>query len=126
MINCLYNVIYAKTIWCDSEDDPVSLFPCILVNRYWCRTAIPILWSNPFSLTKFDSRYGSRRMFSLINTFIITLPQESKNILIKQEIKIPEIKNLTFNYQTFLRVIDMLCIDLAVKDWFAHPNYVIL
>ncbi|EXX72217.1 uncharacterized protein OCT59_000948 [Rhizophagus irregularis] len=105
------------------EDDPVSLFPCILVNRYWCRTAIPILWSNPFSLTKFDSRYGSRRMFSLINTFIITLPQESKNILIKQEIKIPEIKNLTFNYQTFLRVIDMLCIDLAVKDWFAHPNY---
>jgi hypothetical protein len=105
------------------EDDPVSLFPCILVNRYWCRTAIPILWSNPFSLTKFDSRYGSRRMFSLINTFISTLPQESKNILIKQEIKIPEITDLTFNYQTFLRVIDMLCIDLAVKDWFAHPNY---
>ncbi|RIA86687.1 hypothetical protein C1645_828914 [Glomus cerebriforme] len=105
------------------EDDPVSLFPCILVNRYWCRTAIPILWSNPFSLTKFDSRYGSRRMFSLINTFISTLPQESKNLLISHEIKIPEITNLTFNYQTFLRVIDMLCIDLAVKDWFAHPNY---
>ncbi|CAG8465677.1 10973_t:CDS:2 [Funneliformis mosseae] len=62
-------------------------------------------------------------MFSLINTFISTLSQESKNTLITHEIKIPEVANLTFDYPSFLRVIDMLCIDLAVKDWFAHPNY---
>src|SRR5436190_1244620 len=30
-------------------NDMPSLHSCILVNRFWCHLAIPILWEDPFS-----------------------------------------------------------------------------
>ncbi|GBC33583.2 hypothetical protein GLOIN_2v1869164 [Rhizophagus irregularis DAOM 181602=DAOM 197198] len=32
------------------HDDYITLHSCILVNRLWCRLAIPLLWENPFSI----------------------------------------------------------------------------
>uniref|UniRef100_U9T5A3 F-box domain-containing protein n=1 Tax=Rhizophagus irregularis (strain DAOM 181602 / DAOM 197198 / MUCL 43194) TaxID=747089 RepID=U9T5A3_RHIID len=28
-----------------------TLYSCILVNRLWCRLAIPLLWENPFPIS---------------------------------------------------------------------------
>ncbi|POG59733.1 hypothetical protein GLOIN_2v1719783, partial [Rhizophagus irregularis DAOM 181602=DAOM 197198] len=33
------------------------LYPCLLVNREWCRITVPILWQQPFS---FDHIRGAR------------------------------------------------------------------
>jgi len=30
------------------HDDSKSLFSCLLVNRLWCETVIPILWRDPW------------------------------------------------------------------------------
>jgi hypothetical protein len=32
------------------QNDYSTLYSCILVNRLWCRLAIPLLWDNPFSI----------------------------------------------------------------------------
>src|SRR3954465_10436768 len=32
------------------RSDILTLHSCILVNRLWCRLAIPLLWENPFSI----------------------------------------------------------------------------
>src|SRR5581483_4645807 len=31
------------------HDDFKTLYSCILVNRLWCRLAIPLLWEDPFA-----------------------------------------------------------------------------
>ncbi|UZO18288.1 uncharacterized protein OCT59_009604 [Rhizophagus irregularis] len=31
-------------------DDIPTLLSCILVNRLWCNTTIPLLWKDPFSM----------------------------------------------------------------------------
>ena len=32
------------------QNDFTTLYSCILVNRLWCRLAIPLLWESPFSV----------------------------------------------------------------------------
>ncbi|PKC57230.1 hypothetical protein RhiirA1_428635, partial [Rhizophagus irregularis] len=32
------------------QNDYSTLHSCILVNRLWCRIAIPLLWEDPFSI----------------------------------------------------------------------------
>ena len=32
------------------QNDFSTLYTCILVNRLWCRLAIPLLWEDPFSI----------------------------------------------------------------------------
>ncbi|GET60673.1 hypothetical protein GLOIN_2v1782947 [Rhizophagus irregularis DAOM 181602=DAOM 197198] len=32
------------------QNDYSTLYSCILINRLWCRLAIPLLWDNPFSI----------------------------------------------------------------------------
>ena len=32
------------------QNDYSTLHSCVLVNRLWCRLAIPLLWENPFSI----------------------------------------------------------------------------
>ncbi|EXX78409.1 hypothetical protein RirG_015240 [Rhizophagus irregularis DAOM 197198w] len=54
--------------------DLSSLYSCILVNRYWCRIAIPILWKNPSSLKGFSPS-------KLHNMIIFLLPKSSKKFL---------------------------------------------
>src|SRR3954469_2321622 len=33
------------------RNDHSTLHSCVLVNRLWCRLAIPLLWEDPFSIT---------------------------------------------------------------------------
>ncbi|PKY51911.1 hypothetical protein RhiirA4_424860 [Rhizophagus irregularis] len=32
------------------QDDISTLHSCILVNKFWCQIAIPLLWKDPFSI----------------------------------------------------------------------------
>ncbi|UZN98872.1 uncharacterized protein OCT59_000157 [Rhizophagus irregularis] len=34
-----------------------TLHSCILVNRFWCRLAIPLLWESPFSIPTRNCHY---------------------------------------------------------------------
>ncbi|UZO14020.1 uncharacterized protein OCT59_005491 [Rhizophagus irregularis] len=66
------------------EYDYNSLFSCLLVNKYWCETVIPILWRNPWRYQMKD--YQKK---SLFNTIITFLSDESKEFLKNQNIMIP-------------------------------------
>jgi hypothetical protein len=39
------------------RNDFSTLHSCILVNRLWCRMAIPLLWEDPFSLKYPNKNY---------------------------------------------------------------------
>ncbi|EXX60689.1 hypothetical protein RirG_177660 [Rhizophagus irregularis DAOM 197198w] len=34
------------------QDDSKSLFSCLMVNRFWCETAVPVLWRDPWSYSE--------------------------------------------------------------------------
>src|SRR6266542_384474 len=69
------------------EDDDDSLYSCLLVNRFWCKISVRILWRN----------------IRNYNTLINCLPSESKEILYKNEINFSTLKPPTFNYASFCK-----------------------
>ncbi|GBC00080.1 hypothetical protein RclHR1_03740004 [Rhizophagus clarus] len=83
------------------------LHSCILVNKIWCATAIPILWRNPWNWL-IEGLYLNR-LTLLTATFISCLPKEIKNILTRNQIiKMKKwMKNVTsFDYPYFMNGLD--------------------
>jgi len=74
-------------------EDKADLRSCLLVNRLWCETSVPFLWTN----------------IQNFNTLIACLPNESKEILYKNEILIsaPTSKPPLFNYVSFIKNLSM-------------------
>ena len=66
-----------------------ALRSCSLVSRFWCKVSVPILWTS----------------IQNYNTLIACLPNESKEILYKNEITIitPTSKPPLFNYVAFIK-----------------------
>ncbi|KAF0523435.1 hypothetical protein F8M41_015396 [Gigaspora margarita] len=104
------------------QDDEEALFSSILVNRFWCRTLVPILWRNPFRLVK-DANTNK-----LINTYILCLSNDpepdylSDFVILKdgQNVLQKLLKNssrLTFDYPYFLRELSCSKINVLVKKW---------
>ncbi len=73
--------------------DEAALYSCLLVNRLWCETSVQILWTN----------------IQNYNTVIAYLPNESKEILSKNEIIISSSTSNPplFNYTTFIKSLSM-------------------
>src|SRR5436190_721700 len=79
------------------EDDKITLRSCLLVNRYWCKVSVRILW----------------RSIRNYNTLLACLPNESKEILYNKGIITSILKPPTFNYASF-------CRNLLVVDQFSN------
>ncbi|CAG8654162.1 9545_t:CDS:1 [Funneliformis caledonium] len=87
------------------KKDIRSLFSCLLVNRLWCETAVPILWKNPWAL--FQHHSITNNYESLYNTIISLLPQESKDFLIQNNIDLPSsYPKPLINYIRFFQHLD--------------------
>ncbi len=67
--------------------DEVTLYSCLLVSRSWCEISVRILWTG----------------IQNYNTLIACLPNESKEILHKNEIIISIPKSPLFNYVSFIK-----------------------
>ncbi len=82
-------------------EDKVTLHSCLSVNRLWCEISVQVLWRNIWNY----------------NTLIACLPNESKEVLCKNEIIIstPTSKHLLFNYTTFIKSISIDDIDKKIK-----------
>src|ERR1051325_6137790 len=83
------------------ENDKVTLHSCLLVNRLWCKVAVRNLWKNVWNYS----------------TLIACLPNESKEILLKNGIVIstPTSKSPTFNYASFCKVLSVDQVNHKVK-----------
>src|SRR5688572_17988002 len=59
------------------HNDYNALHSLVLVNRFWCRLAIPLLWEDPFSI-----RYRKNLSFHFLNVYFLFLADnEVKEIL---------------------------------------------
>src|SRR6266498_6137708 len=78
----------------------VDLRSCLLVDRLWCEVAVPILWTS----------------IQNYRTLIACLPNESKEILLKNEIfLLTSTSKPLFNYVTFVKGLSTFDIDRKIR-----------
>ncbi|GBC34023.1 hypothetical protein RhiirA1_529013 [Rhizophagus irregularis] len=93
------------------HNDFSTLYSCILVNRLWCRLAIPLLWEDPFSIPTKN-----------FNFIIIYLHNLNDNDL-KTKLNEYEIKNYLFNsntlfnYPNFIKSLNTWKIISSIEKW---------
>jgi hypothetical protein len=92
--------------------DSRSLFSCLMVNRYWCETAIPILWRNPW---RYSISYSNENSLYYVITFYLT--DDAKEFLTEQGIKLPSTshKSLLFDYLSYCRSINVNTINTIIS-----------
>jgi hypothetical protein len=112
--DCLQNIFEYLS------NDLKTLHSCILVNRKWCQNAIPVFWRNPWGYRREGSLKNS---FTIINTFILTLPEETQRKLLK--IKIIQrsfFKKPIFEYSNFLQSIVLHELENDIKIWIYYQS----
>src|SRR3989442_1237794 len=84
------------------EEDKITLCSCLLVNHLWCEVSVRILWRN----------VQNHR------TLVACLPDESKEILYKNNIIIstPTPKYPLFHYAKFIKILSIHTIDGIIKN----------
>ncbi|CAB5125788.1 unnamed protein product [Rhizophagus irregularis] len=97
------------------QNDYSTLHSCVLVNRLWCRLAIPLLWENPFSIPTGN--------YNFIEIYLHNLNGELKTKF--NEHKINEnllLSNTLFNYPSFIKYLDLLKFSTSVRKWFYNAK----
>ncbi|GBB86799.1 hypothetical protein RclHR1_13210006 [Rhizophagus clarus] len=97
--------------------DYKTLYSCILVNRLWCRLAIPLLWKDPFSI-KFPKSYH------FIEMYLYNLNDDNKAKLNEYVIYndlFPS--NTIFNYSRFIQRLNTFQVCYSVEKWIATVRF---
>ncbi|RIA79616.1 hypothetical protein C1645_840279 [Glomus cerebriforme] len=94
------------------QNDSKFLFSCLLVNRLWCETVVPILWRNPWS---YELDYSNKSYLFTIIAFY--LPVDIKEFLSKHEINFPSTsyRSLLFDYLSFCRSFNVNIINSIIS-----------
>jgi hypothetical protein len=104
------------------QDDELSLHSILLVNRFWCKNVLPILWRQPFYLC---AKKGASP--KLIETYIQCMDNESKCRLKREckplKRKISSIIQPNFNYAGYLRRIATSDLWESVRKWVNYKDY---
>ncbi|PKC58431.1 hypothetical protein RhiirA1_470979 [Rhizophagus irregularis] len=91
--------------------DYKTLHSCILVNRLWCRLAIPLLWEDPFS-----KDYPKNYQF--IEIYFSKLNEDDKTKFNEYGIKFDLLhSNTLFNYPSFIKYLDTNKIRHSIENW---------
>jgi hypothetical protein len=95
------------------EKDEFTLYSCLLVNRFWCKIAVIILWRNIL-----DFKRPSKVASSILSTLIACLPNESKELIHKNKIFIstPTLNSPLFNYPEFCKVLSINKIIIVTEN----------
>ncbi|RGB26996.1 hypothetical protein C1646_820032 [Rhizophagus diaphanus] len=92
------------------QNDYSNLYPCILINKLWCRLAIPLLWENPFSI-----RTGN---YNFIKVYLYNLNKFLKATLNEYQIIDSLLtSNTLFNYPSFIRYLCISKINTSIVMW---------
>src|SRR6266480_4295968 len=97
-----------------------TLYSLTLVNRFWCRLAIPLLWENPFS--KITCNYRENLLRNFLDTYFLFLNDNDKSKL-KEIISLSSDSNLQkplFNYPSLIKTMDIDRIRLHVSNWISY------
>ncbi|PKY32234.1 hypothetical protein RhiirB3_531970 [Rhizophagus irregularis] len=92
------------------QNDYSTLHSCILVNKLWCRLAIPLLWENPFSITTGN--------YNFIEIYLHYLNDDLKTKLNGYKIIDSLLtSNTLFNYPSFIRYLNTSKINPSIEMW---------
>ncbi|EXX55399.1 hypothetical protein RhiirA1_449116 [Rhizophagus irregularis] len=97
------------------RNDFSTLNSCALVNKFWCRLAIPLLWENPFSIIENSI---STRNYNFIGIYLHNLNGELKTKF--NEYKINDnllSSNTLFNYPSFIKYLNTWEFISSAKRW---------
>ncbi|POG62905.1 uncharacterized protein OCT59_025320 [Rhizophagus irregularis] len=97
------------------HNDFSTLYSCVLVNRLWCRLAIPLLWENPFSIRT--------RNYKHLEIYLQYLNEDIKTQLKEYEIinnSLPS--NTFFNYYIFLKYLNIYKFAYSFEKWLKDIN----
>ena len=90
--------------------DTPTLHSCILVNRLWCRLAIPFLWEDPFS--------NPIKNHHFIEIYLHFLNDDDKAKLTEHGIDINFLSsNPLFNYPSFIKCLDTYKGFIFIENW---------
>src|SRR5437660_1116559 len=106
-----------RIIFTKLQYDRSSLYSCILVNRFWCQIAIPILWKDPEPFPYEDNSPPSHH--KLYSTMIYFLPESSKQLLFDSNIILPSMafsNKPLFNYISFVSKISAGFINQMINS----------
>jgi hypothetical protein len=93
------------------RNDFSTLHSCALVNRLWCRLAIPLLWEDPFSL-KYPKNYR------YIEVYLQYLNDDDKTQLNEYGISNDLFSsNILFNYPSLIQHLDTHKISDSIEKW---------
>ncbi|CAB5094211.1 unnamed protein product [Rhizophagus irregularis] len=93
------------------RNDFSTLYSCILVNRLWCRLAIPLLWEDPFSI------YAQN--FQFIEIYLGNLNEDAKQHLVDRNLIAKNCSSTLFNYPSFIKRLNTNKIYRSIGNW--HP-----
>ncbi|CAG8491337.1 11966_t:CDS:2 [Ambispora gerdemannii] len=103
-----------KEIFANFDNNYQTLLACALVNRQWCKNAVPILWRVPFK--KPGSASSSTKVFEM---FVRCLSPKARARLIAEgidELPKPEYQP-TFRYLNFLACLDFQLLWETTHEW---------
>ncbi|KAF0554403.1 hypothetical protein F8M41_019174 [Gigaspora margarita] len=89
------------------------LFSCALVNRYWCRIAIPILWDDP------KGYFKDIRLFRIL---LLTLSAKEQILLIPFKISLPNQQKPLFEYTSYITSVNDY-LDHGIRNWLQYGRY---
>src|ERR1043165_8828508 len=95
-----------------------TLYSLALVNRFWCRLAVPLLWEDPFSI-----KYRGNISFHFLDIYFLFLNDNDR-------IKVKEIKHCEFdsnlhkplfNYPSLIKTLKFFRVQLHATNWLDPP-----
>ncbi|CAB4435103.1 unnamed protein product [Rhizophagus irregularis] len=93
------------------RDDIPTLHSCILVNKFWCRIAIPLLWKDPFSMK-------NPKNFHFIEIYLQKINEKDKTQLNRCGINNNVFPSKAlFNYSNFIKCINTRNICSNIVNW---------
>jgi hypothetical protein len=95
------------------KEDSKFLFSCLMINRLWCETVIPILWKNPWCYNNIN--YSKKNyLFFIISCYLF---DDIKEFITEQGIQLPSGSNqsLLFDYLSFCRSINVNIINKIIS-----------
>src|SRR2546430_5971226 len=103
------------------RNDFNTLYSLALVNRFWCRLAIPLIWEDPFSIKYLEHSIT----FHFLDTYLLFLndndKNEAKEILKLYKFDLNSRKHL-FNYPSLIKTLNFSRIQFHVISWFNSRN----
>jgi hypothetical protein len=95
------------------QEDSKSLFSCLMVNRLWCETAIPILWRNPWCYDEVN--YSNKSSLFIIITHYLF--DDIKELITEKGIQLPLSfhQSLLFDYLSFCKSINVNVINSIIS-----------